>query len=57
MFSGRWEEGHMRDSQGSIFLDVDPWAMAELLGFLRRRQLAEPRETVRLPDVPKEKQG
>eukprot|EP00929_Paragymnodinium_shiwhaense_P015138 TRINITY_DN123170_c0_g1_i1.p1 TRINITY_DN123170_c0_g1~~TRINITY_DN123170_c0_g1_i1.p1 ORF type:complete len:399 (-),score=60.93 TRINITY_DN123170_c0_g1_i1:229-1425(-) len=54
MFSGNFDNGHMRDKDGRVFLDVDPPLFAKVLSHLRLRRVASPDCPVPLPVVPEE---
>lgn len=54
LFSGSFENGHKRDKEGRVFLDVDPPIFKKLLSHLRLRQLASPDCPAPLPHVPDE---
>lgn len=51
MFSGNFEEGHKRDKDGRVFLDVDPPLFAKLLTFLRLCRISTPDCPAPLPYV------
>merc|ERR1740121_1099365 len=54
MFSGSFEDGHKRDKDGRIFLDVDPPLFAKVLTFLRLSRIASPECPAPLPYVSEE---
>jgi len=54
MFSGNFDDGHKRDKEGRIFLDVDPPLFSKLLSHLRLRRIASPDCPAPLPLVPEE---
>lgn len=54
MFSGNFDEGHKRDKDGRVFLDVDPPLFAKVLSHLRLSRIASPDCPAPLPYVPDE---
>lgn len=54
MFSGNFEQGHKRDKDGRVFLDVDPPLFAKILSFLRLSRISSPDCPAPLPHVPEE---
>lgn len=54
MFSGNFENGHKRDRDGRIFLDIDPPLFAKVLSHLRLRRIAGPEAPAPLPQVSEE---
>ena len=55
MFSGNWEKGHKRDSQGRIFLDANPYCFDMLLSFLRLKGIEDPAAPMPFPKVTKDR--
>ncbi|CAK0823230.1 unnamed protein product [Prorocentrum cordatum] len=51
MFSGNGEHRHMRDPQGRIFLDANPYCFDMLLSFLRLKGFEDPDVPTALPQV------
>lgn len=51
MFSGSWEQRHVRDAQGRIFLDANPYCFDMLLSFLRMKGIEDPAVPTALPNV------
>jgi len=54
LFSGQYDDKHLRDKDGRIFLDLDPVIFGKLLSHFRLRRLASPEEGAPLPVVPEE---
>lgn len=54
MFSGNFDNGHKRDREDRIFLDVDPPIFSRILSHLRLRQIASPDCPAPLPHVPED---
>lgn len=54
MFSGHFDQGHKRDKDGRIFLDMDPPLFAKILSHLRLRRISSPECPAPLPHVPEE---
>lgn len=54
LFSGNFEDGHKRDKEGRVFLDVDPPVFSKVLSHLRLRKIASPDCPAPLPLVPEE---
>jgi len=54
MFSGSFEDGHKRDKEGRVFLDVDPPLFGKILSHLRLSRIATPEVPAPLPYVPEE---
>jgi len=57
MFSGKWEQGHKRDAQGRIFLDIDPFCFGKLLNLLRLRGLERPDSPLPAPSIPEDRRA
>jgi len=57
LFSGSWEEGQPRDSQGRPFLDVDPYIFGKILSYLRQKRIEGPESLAPMPVVDADKQA
>lgn len=57
LFSGNWEEGQSRDSQGRPFLDIDPYIFGKLVNYLRQRRIEAPESPAPLPVIDADKQA
>ena len=56
LFSGRWEDKLLRDSNGYIFLDVHPGCFKKIVEYHRRKKLAGPDGAVEFPDLDKDEE-
>ena len=52
LFSGRWDGQLQRDSDGIIFLDLDPMVFELLLNWLRDKKIETPGRSAAVPLVP-----
>lgn len=55
LFSGKWDEGLPRDSQGRPFLEVDPYIFEKIVNFLRQKRLDSPDSPAPLPVIDPDK--
>jgi BTB/POZ domain len=55
LFSGRWEDHCVKDSEGRVFLDHDPELVRMILNYLKIKRIADPTDPLDPPNVPKEK--
>ena len=56
-FSGRWEDNHMLDSDGRIFLDWDPNCFRHILSFMRAKAIQHPDYPTQQPIIPTDMQA
>eukprot|EP00931_Biecheleriopsis_adriatica_P044079 TRINITY_DN25187_c0_g1_i1.p1 TRINITY_DN25187_c0_g1~~TRINITY_DN25187_c0_g1_i1.p1 ORF type:complete len:518 (+),score=110.52 TRINITY_DN25187_c0_g1_i1:77-1555(+) len=54
LFSGRWEQALQKDSEGHVFLDIDPSVFDIILSWLRDCKIETPDRPAASPVVPKE---
>lgn len=55
LFSGNWDDGQHRDSQGRPFLDVDPYIFDKIVNFLRQKAIEGPDRPAPRPIIAPEK--
>jgi hypothetical protein len=55
LFSGRWEDHCVKDSEGRVFLDHDPELIRIILSYIRMKRIEDPSDLLDPPVVPKEK--
>lgn len=56
LFSGNWDDGQHRDSQGRPFLDVDPYIFDEIVNFPRQKAIEGPEKPAPIPIIAPEKE-
>merc|ERR1712113_1342296 len=57
MFSGNWDKGHKRDSQGRVFIDANPSCFDMLLTVLRLKGIDAPDRGTPVPKVAEDRKA